>query len=150
MNSVHNSREVLYINMYRENIYVEWYILTMHLNTVNGDICIFVLIYTMCLNTVYTWRVDAWTKWSTVCRRCFELHFVEKNLSRDRLIFKMGIPIPGKDGLYSEMGPRTSSLLLVLLCGQIASEGTLVYRCSVIHWERFDVFISVHQHLTKQ
>ena len=25
--------------------------------------------------------------------------------SRDRLIFNMGIPIPGKDGLYSETGP---------------------------------------------
>ena len=28
--------------------------------------------------------------------------------SRDRLIFKMGIPILGKDGLYIETGPRTS------------------------------------------
>ena len=26
--------------------------------------------------------------------------------SRDRLIFNMGIPIPGKDGLYIETGPR--------------------------------------------
>ena len=26
--------------------------------------------------------------------------------SHDRLIFNMGIPIPGKDGLYIEMGPR--------------------------------------------
>ena len=25
--------------------------------------------------------------------------------SRDRLIFNMGIPIPGKDSLYIEMGP---------------------------------------------
>ena len=25
--------------------------------------------------------------------------------SRDRLIFNMGIPIPGKDGLYIETGP---------------------------------------------
>ena len=25
--------------------------------------------------------------------------------SRDSLIFNMGIPIPGKDGLYIEMGP---------------------------------------------
>ena len=25
---------------------------------------------------------------------------------RDRLVFNMGIPIPGKDGLYTEMGPR--------------------------------------------
>ena len=27
--------------------------------------------------------------------------------SRDRLIFNMRIPIPGKDGLYIEMGPRS-------------------------------------------
>ena len=27
--------------------------------------------------------------------------------SRDRLIFNMGIPIPGKDGLYIETGPWT-------------------------------------------
>ena len=26
--------------------------------------------------------------------------------SHDRLIFNMGIPIPGKDGLYIEAGPR--------------------------------------------
>ena len=29
--------------------------------------------------------------------------------SRDRLIFNMGIPIHGKDGLYIEMGPRIFS-----------------------------------------
>ena len=28
--------------------------------------------------------------------------------SHDRLIFNMGIPIPGKDGLYIEMGPWTT------------------------------------------
>ena len=28
--------------------------------------------------------------------------------SRDRLIFNMGIPIPGKDGLYIEKGPDSS------------------------------------------
>ena len=28
--------------------------------------------------------------------------------SRDRLIFNMGIPIPGKDGLYIETGPWAS------------------------------------------
>ena len=27
-------------------------------------------------------------------------------MSCDRLIFNMGIPIPGKDGLYIETGPR--------------------------------------------
>ena len=27
--------------------------------------------------------------------------------SRDRLVFNMGIPIPGKDGLYIETGPRS-------------------------------------------
>ena len=27
--------------------------------------------------------------------------------SHDRLIFNMGIPIPGKDGLYIETGPGT-------------------------------------------
>ena len=26
--------------------------------------------------------------------------------SQDRLFFNMGIPIPGKDGLYIETGPR--------------------------------------------
>ena len=30
--------------------------------------------------------------------------------SRDRLIFNMEIPIPGKDSLYIETGPRSSSL----------------------------------------
>ena len=29
--------------------------------------------------------------------------------SRDRLIFDMGIPIPGKDGLYIEKGPGSES-----------------------------------------
>ena len=29
--------------------------------------------------------------------------------SRDRLIFNMDIPIPGKDGFYIEMGPRRRS-----------------------------------------
>ena len=29
-----------------------------------------------------------------------------KDMSRDRLIFNMGIPIPGKDGLYIETGAR--------------------------------------------
>ena len=31
--------------------------------------------------------------------------------SHDRLIFNMGIPIPGKDGLYIETGPRCLTLL---------------------------------------
>ena len=30
--------------------------------------------------------------------------------SRDRLIFNMGIPIPGKDGLYIEPGAQYISL----------------------------------------
>ena len=33
--------------------------------------------------------------------------------SRDRLIFNMGIPIPGKDGLYNEMGAQ---LYMQLAC----------------------------------
>ena len=34
--------------------------------------------------------------------------------SYDRLIFDMEIPIPGKDGLYIETGPRLKSVLLIL------------------------------------
>ena len=33
----------------------------------------------------------------------------------NRLIFNMGIPIPGKDGLYIEMGPCFRSLLMLWL-----------------------------------
>ena len=32
--------------------------------------------------------------------------------SRDRLIFLMGIPIPGNDGLYIEMGPWLPTQIL--------------------------------------
>ena len=32
--------------------------------------------------------------------------------SRDRLIYNMGIPIPGKDGLYIEMGPSSFCLAI--------------------------------------
>ena len=35
--------------------------------------------------------------------------------SHDRLIFNMGIPIPGKDGLYIEMEDRTAIQILTLL-----------------------------------
>ena len=31
--------------------------------------------------------------------------------SHDRHIFNMGIPIPGKDGLYIEMGPRRQAII---------------------------------------
>ena len=30
---------------------------------------------------------------------------IRRSRDRDRLIFNMGIPIPGKDGLYIETGP---------------------------------------------
>ena len=33
------------------------------------------------------------------------IQFTEACMSRDRLIFNIGIPIPGNDGLYIEMGP---------------------------------------------
>ena len=36
-------------------------------------------------------------------------HVKDKTVSRDRLIFNMGIPIPGKDGLFIETGPRGPS-----------------------------------------
>ena len=35
-------------------------------------------------------------------------------LSHNRLIFNMGIPIPGKDGLYIETGPWSLWLLFLL------------------------------------
>ena len=31
--------------------------------------------------------------------------------SHDRLIFNMGIPIPGKDSLYIETGPRRQAII---------------------------------------
>ena len=37
--------------------------------------------------------------------------------SRDRLIFNMGIPIPGKDSLYIETGPRSTSSAIVATGG---------------------------------
>ena len=36
---------------------------------------------------------------------------------RDRLIFNMGIPIPGKDGLYIETGPWKSSVAVTVVIG---------------------------------
>ena len=35
--------------------------------------------------------------------------------SHDRLIFNMGIPIPGKDGLYIEMGPWLSTNMVLIM-----------------------------------
>ena len=36
--------------------------------------------------------------------------------SRDHIIFNMGIPIPGKDGLYTGTGPRREGLLISSVC----------------------------------
>ena len=48
--------------------------------------------------------------------------------SRDPLIFNMGIPIPGKDGLYIETGPRLYIYTLYRGCCYI------VYTCLFIMW----------------
>ena len=39
-------------------------------------------------------------------------HVKDKTV-RDRLIFNMGIPIPGKDGLYAETGLRPSADIIL-------------------------------------
>ena len=38
------------------------------------------------------------------CRASIGIPMLKTRRSHDRLIFNMGIPIPGKDGLYIEMG----------------------------------------------
>ena len=53
---------------------------------------------------------------------------LKKRRSHDRLIFNMGIPIPGKDGLYIETGPWyiDRSFIHMIVCGHTDDKTTLV------------------------
>ena len=51
--------------------------------------------------------------------------------SHDRLIFNMGMPIPGKDGLYIEMG-HPSEMHLKLKPREISSDQQLWFMCPVV------------------
>ena len=57
----------------------------------------------------YQYR-DPHVKDKTVSRPSYNPHVKDKTISR-HLIFNMGIPIPGKDGLYIDVGPRSSSTI---------------------------------------
>ena len=52
--------------------------------------------------------------------------------SGDRLIFNMGIPIPGKDGLYIEAGPWLSVKASLFLYVMIIFQFILVW---LDHWD---------------
>ena len=62
---------------------------------------------TLCTST---WISDKYLAAISILRcRLTSIGVLKVRQSHDRLIFNMGIPIPGKDGLYFETGPRCLS-----------------------------------------
>ena len=70
--------------------------------------------------------------------------------SRDLLIFNMGIPIPGKDGLYVEKGPRISPYLVVVSWDDVSiEEACQVGDVGSVDWDEhgWDAEVTGEQHL---
>ena len=95
----------LVLKMWTSYLFTEWHIYTKVGETAPLNLWWFRIAHEHDTNVRYHEREPGGCLYINICLTSIGIPMLKIRRSCDRLIFNMGIPIPGKDGLYIEMGP---------------------------------------------